>query len=111
MRLLLAYHNPSREMTPAPPVGMACIATAAAAAGHEVAFCDLTLTSRPLRALARALARHRPEVVGFSVRNIDNVVRQRAARELDAQRELLAAVRAWGAARIVVGGPAVSLLG
>ncbi len=111
MRLLLAYHNPSREMTPAPPVGMACIATAAAAAGHEVAFCDLTLSSRPLRSLARALARHRPEVVGFSVRNIDNVVRQRAARELDAQRELLAAVRAWGPARIVVGGPAVSLLG
>ncbi|MCZ7652444.1 MAG: radical SAM protein [Thermoanaerobaculia bacterium] len=111
MRLLLAYHNPSREMTPAPPVGMAYVATAAAAAGHEVAFVDLAGERRPASALALALAAHRPEVVGFSVRNIDNVIRQRTERELDAQRELIATVRAWGPARIVVGGPAVSLLG
>ncbi|HSM51895.1 MAG TPA: radical SAM protein, partial [Thermoanaerobaculia bacterium] len=111
MRVLLAHQNPSREMTPAPPVGMAYVATAVAAAGHEVAFLDLTAERHPAAALARALAAHRPEVVGFSVRNIDNVIRQRTERELDAQRELVATVRGSGPARIVLGGPAVSLLG
>lgn len=110
LRVLLVYHNPSRVTLPAPPVGLAYVATATRAAGHRVAFLDLSRERRPLPRLAAALAAQRPEVVGFSVRNLDNVVRQRLESDLEAQRALTAMAREAGA-RVVVGGPAVSLLG
>src|SRR3989304_3726663 len=52
-----------------------------------------------------------PEVVGISVRNIDNVVLQRPAWHLAAIDEIVATLRQESRARIVLGGPAISILG
>lgn len=111
MRVLLIYANPARDLLPAPPIGLAYVAAATRRAGHEVHVLDLVASPRPLddvRATVRALG---PAVVGFSVRNIDNVIRQRPVWHLGALAPLLAAVREAGPARIVLGGPAVSILG
>ncbi len=111
MRVLLIYSNRSRMMEPAPPIGLSYVATAARQAGHEVRFLDLMISRQPLTELRRDLAEFKPEVVGLSVRNIDNVVAQRTSWHLDEVGELIAAVRAGSKARIVLGGPAISILG
>ena len=111
LRVLLVYSNRARILEPAPPIGLAYVATATRAAGHDVRFCDLMVARDPRAELRRALDRFKPDVVGISVRNIDTIVAQRVTRHLDELDALLAAVRAHGEARIVLGGPATSILG
>lgn len=111
MRVLLVYANQSRDLVPAPPVGLAYVATATRAAGHDVRWLDLFGDPDPPGALRQAVRQEAPEVVGVSVRNIDNLVRQRPAAHLDAVGRLVAAVREASAAAVVLGGPAVSVLG
>ena len=69
-------------MTPAPPIGLSYVASAAEASGHEVAVVDLLVAGDGEGALRRALRTHRPEVVGISVRNIDSCSKQRPAWQM-----------------------------
>ncbi len=111
MRVLLVYFNRSRELVPAPPIGLSYVASAARRAGHAVRLLDLFDCAEPLgtvRAMVRAFA---PDVVGVSLRNIDNVVLQRPEWQLDKLGRLLAAVRQETRAPLVLGGPAISILG
>src|ERR1700687_4646731 len=111
MRVMLVYSNRARIMEPPPPIGLSYVATAARQAGHDVRFVDLMMSRQPLAELRAAMNEFQPEVVGFSVRNIDNVVAQRTSWHLDEVREMIATVRAQSAARVVLGGPAASILG
>jgi len=69
------------------------------------------MSREPLADLRAALEEFQPEVAGFSVRNIDNVIAQRTSWHLDEVREMIATVRAHSTARVVLGGPAASILG
>jgi radical SAM superfamily enzyme YgiQ (UPF0313 family) len=109
VRTLLVYHNPTRELLLAPPVGLAYVASAAHDAGHSVRFLDLSSRRRPGADLERAVRDERPEVVGFSIRNLDNAVHQRLESDLSAHDPLIEIARRGGA-KVVIGGPAVSLL-
>ena len=79
MRVLFLYGNPSTALLPVPPVGLAYVATATRRAGHAVRFVDLAGAIRPRDELRARLAAFAPDVVGISIRNIDNAVRQRSA--------------------------------
>lgn len=98
-------------MEPAPPIGLSYVATATEQAGHEVRFVDLMVSGDPEDELRGALREFHPEVVGISVRNIDNVVAQRTSWQLNEVGTIIAMVRANSAATIVLGGPAASILG
>lgn len=111
MRVLLVYANRSRDLLPPPPVGLAYVAQATRAAGHEVRLLDVLTARRPLARVRRALRQFRPEVVGLSVRSIDNVTAQRFRSHLEPVADLLAAIRRDSKAPVVLGGPAVSVLG
>jgi len=111
MRVLLVYANKSRDLTAAPPIGLSYVASAAEVAGHDVAVVDLLVAGEGEGALRRALRAHRPEVVGISVRNIDSCSKQRPASQVGDVKRHIELVRESGSARIVVGGPAVSVLG
>jgi radical SAM superfamily enzyme YgiQ (UPF0313 family) len=110
-RVLLVYSNRARILEPTAPIGLSYVATATRAAGHDVRFLDLMVSRDPHGDLRRALAEFEPEVVGISVRNIDNVVAQRVTRHLDELDAVLATVRAHSHVPIVLGGPATSVLG
>ena len=69
------------------------------------------MSRAPARELREMLVGFAPEVVGFSVRNIDNVVAQRTSWHLDEVQEMIATTRANSRAVIGAGGPAVSILG
>ncbi|MDP5240111.1 cobalamin-dependent protein [Uliginosibacterium sp. 31-16] len=116
MRILLIYSNQSREMEPAAPVGLSYVASATQAAGHEVKLLDLAFSLDLTGDLAAAIQAFKPEVVGLSIRNIDNVVSQRFVSPQDALREQVAVIRQHARkpdgtpVPLVLGGPAISIL-
>jgi len=111
MRVLFVYSNHVTDLLPAPPVGLSYVASATADAGHQVKFVDLLLTTRGLEQLRQMLRRFQPEVVAISVRNIDNVVHQRLKQHLQVLADQIALIRGESQALIVLGGPAISILG
>jgi len=116
MRVLLLYSNQSRELVPAPPVGLSYVASAATAAGHRVKLLDLAFADDITGDMAQAIADFSPDVVGLSIRNIDNVIHQRFDSPLQALLEQMAVIRRTARRNdgspvpIVLGGPAVSIL-
>lgn len=111
MRTLLVSTNRCRDLLPPPPVGLSYVASAARDAGHDVRLLDLQLAREPERQLAEATREFGPEVVGFSVRNLDNLIRQRARGQFSSVGPLLASVRRHSSAPVVLGGPAISIAG
>ena len=111
MRVLLVYANQTPDVLPAPPVGLSYVAGATHRAGHDVRFLDLMPKSDAPSALRATVHEFCPQVVGFSVRNIENLVHQRVERHMDALAGLIAVVREWSEAVVVLGGPAISILG
>ena len=71
-RVLLVSANRERQPYPVVPNGVACVASALRAAGHHVQVLDLCFERTPLRAVRDAVSTARPDVIGLSVRNIDN---------------------------------------
>ncbi|MFZ5787716.1 MAG: B12-binding domain-containing radical SAM protein [Acidobacteriota bacterium] len=110
MRILLVYANRSKLLLPAPPIGLAHVAEATRAAGYDVRLLDLFGRSAG-NGLRRALSEWHPDVVGVSVRNLDTTIAQRPASHLDEVASLFAAIRRKSRAYLVVGGPAVTILG
>ncbi|MBI4705021.1 MAG: radical SAM protein [Deltaproteobacteria bacterium] len=109
MRVLLVSSNTERLNMPTMPVGLALVAEATRKGGHEVLFLDLMHEADPAEALRRAVAAHAPQVIGVSVRNIDDQSMQ-GPRLLVAQvRPIIEACRAASRAPIVLGGTGFSL--
>lgn len=112
MRVLLLATNTEIEPYPVFPLGMAVIAGALAHAGHEVRQMDCLAIGGD-RERIRALCREfRPQAVGISLRNVDNVD-SLSAREhwaLDAVRDMVAFVRGLCPVPIFMGGPGFSLM-
>src|SRR5438477_7960196 len=71
-RVLLVSTNRERQPYPVVPNGLACVASALDAAGHDVRFADLCFARDPIRRARDAAVSFRPDIVGVSVRNIDN---------------------------------------
>ena len=113
MRVLLVYSNQTRDLILPPPIGLSYVASATRRAGHAVRFVDLLTARDPRAALRAALQDFQPEVVGISVRNIDNVVHQRLRTHIGELAQFIAVIRTAGDRRlpIVLGGPAISILG
>jgi radical SAM superfamily enzyme YgiQ (UPF0313 family) len=73
MRVLLINSNRKGDLLAAPPIGLCYVAEAARDAGHEVKVFDLCFSGNdPRRTLSRAIESYVPEIIGISIRNIDN---------------------------------------
>lgn len=103
MRVLVVATNRERLPMPVMPVGACIIAAAAERAGHEVRLLDLMWARRPARALDREIRDFRPEVVGLSVRNMDDTAWLRSRFYLDDARDWVRQVKEAGL-KAVVGG-------
>ena len=73
MRVLLLATNTETEPYPVFPLGMAVVASALAAAGHTVKQLDCLALSNDFRKIRAACRCFRPDAVGISLRNLDNV--------------------------------------
>lgn len=71
-RVLLVSANRERQPMPVVPNGVACVAAALDAAGHDVRVADLCFARDPHGSARAAAVDFHPDVIGLSVRNIDN---------------------------------------
>lgn len=72
MKVLIVSTNRNRQPLVVLPFGACVAAETARRAGHKVRFLDLMFSRAPARELEQALDEFKPDVAGFSVRNIDN---------------------------------------
>ena len=106
-RVLLVSTNRERQPYPVVPNGLACVASALDAAGHEVSFLDLCFARDPLATARDAARGFHPDVIGVSVRNIDNSDAIALRHYTPEARDVLQALRqAAPGAKIIAGGAA-----
>jgi len=91
------------------PLGACCIASAAEAAGNDVRFLDLTFRPHPEAAVSEDIKCFEPDVIGISVRNLDNCDYLHPHSYLPEIRKIVEACRSASRAVIVAGGAAVGL--
>ena len=73
MRVLLVSANAASTPYAVYPLGMSMVAAALRDAGHEVRQCDLIESNISMDAIADTIRQFKPETIGVSIRNIDNV--------------------------------------
>ncbi len=105
--------NPNREHVPWPavPMGLCAVASNAKRAGYDVEVLDLTFVKDPAQATRDALVRFAPEVVGLTIRNIDNCNFERPIFFLDEiKNDVVAPIRDLvPRAKLVLGGSGVNV--
>lgn len=109
MRFLIVATNKEKSPFPVAPIGALMVAGAAREAGHDVALVDMNFAGSPKRAAARAVRQFRPDVIGFSVRNLDNCFMTAPVSYVDEICATINAFRAVSNAPTIAGGPAVSI--
>jgi radical SAM superfamily enzyme YgiQ (UPF0313 family) len=109
VRVLLVATNTERINMVTVPLGLGLVAAATRRAGHDVTFLDLLNESDPDVAVRRAIEAARPEVIGLSVRNIDDQNRDSPRFLLEQVRPVVEACRASSRATIVLGGAGFSI--
>jgi len=108
VRILLV--NPNRYAQPfVPPLGLEYLVAPLRRAGHEPRLLDLCFATDPEAALAASLDETCPEVVGFTVRNIDTVLYHTNEFFLD-QIAALAAIARKAGAPLIAGGSGIATM-
>jgi radical SAM superfamily enzyme YgiQ (UPF0313 family) len=110
MKVLLISGNREDVDIRVPALGLACIAAACEKAGHEVRLLDLLIEKDPKAAVEQAVGAFHPEVIGVSVRNIDDQKMGNPRFLLDQARETVGWCRGISTAPIVLGGAGFSIL-
>jgi len=110
MRVLLI--SPNREISPDPvyPLGLASLAAVLKAAGMTVKGSDLCFPPHWQAVVEQDLESFRPDCIGLSIRNIDNVTYPRSTAYLPFIKEVVELCRRKTKAPIVVGGSGFTLL-
>ena len=109
MRVLLVSANTERLTMPTPPLGAAMVAAATRCHGHEVELLDLLGSDDPSGTVREAIDRTRAEVIGISVRNIDDQNRGQPTFLLHSVEEVVHACRSTSTAPLVLGGAGYSI--
>lgn len=110
MKVILVSANTAEMPYPVYPIGMSMVAAAVRQAGHEVTCFDFLQSGRSPQALRQELRRFEPEVVGISIRNVDNVNILNEERYVGGVRQLVQCVRTATGAPVVLGGSGFSIM-
>ena len=110
MRVLLI--SPNTEMLPDPvfPLGLAFLSSALEQTSHEHRLLDLCFVEDYGEALELAVADFGPEVIGLSLRNVDNVAYPNSHSYLPFYRKVVSHLRKLTSTPIVLGGSGFSLM-
>ena len=109
MKVLLVSANTEQINMPTLPLGMACIAAATRLKGHEVEVIDLMAEMDSRATIKKVIEGFQPEIIGISVRNIDDQDMEIPKFLLDPVREVVEACRSFSSAPIVLGGAGYSI--
>jgi lipid biosynthesis B12-binding/radical SAM protein len=111
-RIFFISSNTIADPYPVYPLGMAVLTAALSSQGHTVHPFDYFAAAQSSERLRRALSRFNPEIVGLSLRNIDNVdsTSPEGDWSLTLNRDLVRIIREMTDAPVVLGGPGFSIM-
>jgi radical SAM superfamily enzyme YgiQ (UPF0313 family) len=109
MKVLLLSANTEQINMPTLPLGLACVAAATRKAGHEVTYLDLMAQEDIQEVIKEAMEERSPDIVGISVRNIDDQVMDNPAFLLEQVKNVVAGCRSFSDGPIVLGGAGYSM--
>ncbi len=109
MRVLLISANTETMTMPTLPLGLACVAAATRNAGNEVALLNLMFEGDPKSGIRRSIVDFRPNLIGISVRNIDDQNMPHPRFLLAPVREVIASCRSLSDVPIILGGAGYSI--
>jgi len=110
MKVLLISANVTLSPYPLYPLGVSIIAAALTRAGHDVRQADFLQQNSSLEAIGREVREFGPDLVGISVRNIDNVNLLHEQYYIQNVKNLVATVRETSNAKVLLGGAGFSLI-
>lgn len=110
MRVLLINSNLRDDFFAAAPIGLCYVASAADAAGHEVRVLDLCFKKGLKNKIRTTLHSFNPDVVGISVRNLDNCNMLFPVSYIPTIRDIVGFIRQFSKAPVVLGGAGASLI-
>ncbi|MFQ5585669.1 MAG: lipid biosynthesis B12-binding/radical SAM protein [Thermodesulfobacteriota bacterium] len=109
MRILLISANQEMNPYPVEPLGVAYVAASLLEAGHEVRVLDLCFEPNGPEVAAAAAREFEADLVGISIRNIDNLTFPKSVFYLPLIKSVIDELRSTGSYPIVVGGSGFSL--
>jgi radical SAM superfamily enzyme YgiQ (UPF0313 family) len=109
VKVLLISANTETISMPTLPLGLACVAAATQNAGHEVALLNLMFEGDPTLGIRTSIEDFCPNVIGISVRNIDDQNMLQPQFLLAPVRDVIASCRGLSNAPIILGGAGYSI--
>lgn len=109
MKVLFISPNTEEIVMPTPPLGLAWVVAATKKAGHTVEVLDFKAVKDPHLALKDTIARFGPEIIGISVRNIDDQRMDDTKFLLTPIKEVVSFCRELSKAKIILGGAGYSI--
>jgi len=109
MKVLLISANTEQINMLVLPLGLAYVAAAADSQGHTVKMLNLMMQTDTQKALHEATVEFNPEIIGISVRNIDDQNMENPRFLLEAVKDVVANCRKLSKATIILGGAGYSI--
>ncbi len=109
MKVLLISVNRERMPAPVFPLGLAYIAGALKEGGHLVEVIDLCFSQDVTKDLEEMLTRFAPDLIGLSLRNLDNLTYPLSISYLKEVEEVISVCRRVSSSKLVIGGSGYSL--
>jgi radical SAM superfamily enzyme YgiQ (UPF0313 family) len=109
MKILLISVNRERMPFPVFPLGLAYIAKPLKEEGHQIEVMDLCFSQEVSVDLQNVLHRFRPDLIGVSLRNLDNLTYPTSISYLKEVEEVIGICRQSPSSRLVIGGSGYSL--
>ena len=109
MRVLFISANREDINMPTLPMGLGCVAAATQKANHDVLFVDLLTASDIRPVIKKTIDEFAPQVIGISVRNIDDQVMNSTRFMLDQAKAVVSLCKKLSNAPLVLGGAGYSM--
>jgi radical SAM superfamily enzyme YgiQ (UPF0313 family) len=109
MKILLLSVNREKMPYPVFPLGLAYLAEALKEEGYKTEVLDLCFSQEPSRDLRDTLQRFQPDLVGLSLRNLDNLTYPTSVSYLKEVEEVIQVCRQSSSAKLIIGGSGFSL--
>lgn len=110
MKVLLISSNTTSTPYPIYPLGVSMVAAALRNAGYEVHQFDFLQNNMSLDSLGDEIKGMAPDIIGMSIRNIDNVNLLNEERYIDVVRNIVQRIRQETDAPVVLGGAGFSIM-
>jgi radical SAM superfamily enzyme YgiQ (UPF0313 family) len=109
MKILLISVNREKMPYPVFPLGLAYLARVLREEGYRIEVLDLCFSQDSSVELEETLRRFQPDLIGLSLRNLDNLTYPTSVSYLKEVEEVIQTCRQYSSAKLVIGGSGYSL--